>query len=242
MTVKKEETGRKSRCLCCCCSRRQSSPSPGRDQNRNGTRLAHHSDNTPGSEKTANTLTFQHSSASKGSAEPTKQETAGQRCHTTFLKCCKQFLTFLFSNIGLCSVVVAYSILGGFIFQKLEAPNEIEKRHFVTSIRSKYAFDIWNLTQTLMILHEPNFTLLTEMILVDFQNELLEAKKTGWDGQDGRVDPQWSFAGSLLYSVTVITTIGKLFVVRYDWPALAFKRNTFLNNKHQIESLKRIHS
>jgi len=209
MTVKKEETGRKSRCLCCGCCRRKQSDSPGRDQTRNGTRLAHHSDTTPAEgDKPINTLTFQHSSASKASTEPAKEQTSREKCNTHCIKFWKQFLTFLFSNIGLCSVVVAYSILGGFVFRRLEAPNEIEKRHFVASVRTKIAFDIWNLTQTVMILHEPNFTVLTEKILVNFQNEILEAKRTGWDGQDGAVAPQWSFAGSLLYAVTVITTIG----------------------------------
>lgn len=208
MTVKKADEKKKCKCLCCCCCRRQSSESLDRDHNRNGTRLAHHSETVPalGDEKATNSLTFQHDSSKDTSP---KEKNARKKCQTTCVKCCKKFLTFLFSNIGLCSVVVAYSILGGFIFQELEAPNEIRKRHFVASMRSKMAFDIWNLTQTVMILHEQNFTRITERILVQFQTELLDAKKTGWDGNDGSVDPQWSFAGSLLYSVTVITTIGK---------------------------------
>lgn len=207
MTVKKEEPAKKSKCICCCCCRRQSSESLGPDQNRNGTRLAHHSETVPalGDDKPTDTLTFQHTSS-----KDVKELTPRKKCQSTCLKCCKNFLTFLFSNIGLTSVVVAYSILGGFIFQKLEAPNEIEKRHFVASRRNKIAHDIWNLTQSVMIFHEHNFTkLLTEVVLIEFQNELLDAKSKGWDGQDGQVDPQWSFAGSLLYAVTVITTIGK---------------------------------
>jgi len=41
-----------------------------------------------------------------------------------------------------------------------------------------------------------------------------EVKMNGWDGKDlgDEKNPklQWSFAGALLYAVTVITTIGKL--------------------------------
>lgn len=229
MTVKKAEEKKKCKCLCCCCCRRQSSESLDRDHNRNGTRLAHHSETVPalGEEKATNSLTFQHD-PSKDVTSP-REKNARKKCQTTCVKCCKKFLTFLFSNIGLCSVVVAYSILGGFIFQELEAPNEIRKRHFVASMRSKMAFDIWNLTQTELILQEQNFTRLTERILVIFQNELLDAKKTGWDGNDGSVDPQWSFAGSLLYSVTVITTIGKptlTFCLVQSWLILPSNCNT----------------
>ena len=38
----------------------------------------------------------------------------------------------------------------------------------------------------------------------------LAIKENGWDGNDDNeeVAQQWSFAGALLYAVTVITTIG----------------------------------
>ena len=44
----------------------------------------------------------------------------------------------------------------------------------------------------------------------------------GWDGSDttDETDLQWSFAGALLYAVTVITTIGKL--PQLIWPILTF--------------------
>jgi len=39
---------------------------------------------------------------------------------------------------------------------------------------------------------------------------VLAIKKDGWDGEDEYSKLQWSYAGSLLFSVTVITTIGIL--------------------------------
>ena len=48
-------------------------------------------------------------------------------------------------------------------------------------------------------------------MLIEFQEMVTDAVKTkGWDGKY-TTDPstlQWSFAGALLYAVTVITTIG----------------------------------
>lgn len=40
--------------------------------------------------------------------------------------CCKVFMKFLFSHIGLCAMVVLYCVAGGFIFEHLEKANEEE--------------------------------------------------------------------------------------------------------------------
>ncbi|GAB1597517.1 TWiK family of potassium channels protein 18-like [Argonauta hians] len=125
------------------------------------------------------------------------------------VNCFKSFITFFFSNIGLCSLVIGYSILGGFIFQKLEAPNEENERGTVTLHRQRHVIRLWNLTEELNILHEENWSRIADEVLLDFQQEVFVAiKKQGWDGNEGRTELQWSFAGALLYSVTVITTIG----------------------------------
>ena len=49
-------------------------------------------------------------------------------------------------------------------------------------------------------------------IFMKFQIRVYKSvKENGWDGADSTEDgdQQWSFAGSLLFAVTVITTIGK---------------------------------
>lgn len=44
-----------------------------------------------------------------------------------------------------------------------------------------------------------------------FEKQILTAIKTnGWDGDEDITKSQWTFAGSLFYSIIVITTIGKL--------------------------------
>jgi len=49
------------------------------------------------------------------------------------------------------------------------------------------------------------------VIFGEFQRKVVEeVKLNGWDGNDGHNGKlQWSFAGSLLYAVTVVTTIGQ---------------------------------
>lgn len=199
----KESTKKSQSSICCCCCKRGSREVAG---DRNGIRLALYSEQA--SNESAPTIpTFQQELTGEHIELPVKQE---RKCARKCVKCCKNFTTFLFSNIGLCSAVVAYSILGGFIFQTLEAPNEILKRHQVSKRRESFASDIWKLTEESVLFFEENFTRSAERILIKYQNVVLEAKKNGWDGaeDDVQIPPQWSYAGSLLYSVTVITTIG----------------------------------
>lgn len=138
-----------------------------------------------------------------------KKDVDKAKCCSRFILCCKSFLAFFFSNIGLCSLVIGYSILGGFIFQRLEAPNEKHERGTVSLHRQRHVVRLWNLTEELNVLHEENWSRIADEVLLDFQKEVFVAiKKQGWDGKDGTAELQWSFAGALLYSVTVITTIG----------------------------------
>lgn len=46
--------------------------------------------------------------------------------------------------------------------------------------------------------------------LANYQKEIVSAIKNGYEGADTTGESkQWSFAGAFLYSLTVITTIGK---------------------------------
>ena len=47
-----------------------------------------------------------------------------RRRRAAVVSCGKRAVAFLFSHVGLAAMVVAYSILGGFLFRALEAPHE----------------------------------------------------------------------------------------------------------------------
>ncbi|XP_059154862.1 uncharacterized protein LOC131940243 [Physella acuta] len=100
--------------------------------------------------------------------------------------------------------------MGGFLFNYLESFDELRERVGVTRTRNECVGKLWNMTKELNILYERNWTAMADEILRDFQNSLYFAvKEKGWDGRDeSNEEMQWSFSGSLLYSVTVITTIG----------------------------------
>ena len=72
---------------------------------------------------------------------------------------------------------------------------------------------LWNLTESLNVLHPDVWTRRAVEILNNYTRHVYDANNVdGWDvdrvGDDTDAE-QWSYAGSLLYSITVITTIGQ---------------------------------
>lgn len=129
--------------------------------------------------------------------------------------CCKVFWKFMFSHIGLCAMVILYCVAGGFIFEHLERANELE-----ICFESKKEYDpmqdktLENLKKVILENNLNTDAMMIQMksILQTFRNNSLAI---GYDGRDcdGYGKPNgpvydWSWAGALMFSVTVITTIG----------------------------------
>jgi hypothetical protein len=59
-----------------------------------------------------------------------------------YRKCLRISLTFLFSQVGLIALVVAYSAAGAVLFEWLEADQEIEPRRKIAQIRLDCLYDL----------------------------------------------------------------------------------------------------
>lgn len=124
----------------------------------------------------------------------------------------KRFTAFLLSTIGLTILMVFYTIFGGFLFRWLEEPKEIQTKHGVKASLQWHVALLWNLTEQMNVLYPDNWTTVAEEVVNNYTRVVVMAiKEHGWDGkEDEQAGRQWSFAGSMLYSATVITTIGKM--------------------------------
>ncbi len=140
-----------------------------------------------------------------------------------FANCCKKFTKFMFSHIGLCGMVIAYCVAGGFIFAHLEQTNEKQE---CTKAMDKYhpmanntVNKLWEVGKTFCDKKDDDENVdnaLKEIgkLVIQFRNDVLELGYDGTNctamGEEGSgVGYQWSFPGALLFSVTVVTTIGK---------------------------------
>ncbi|XP_059046912.1 potassium channel subfamily K member 15-like [Achroia grisella] len=119
----------------------------------------------------------------------------------------RQLLAFLFSNVGIVVLVVAYTIAGAFMFQAIEGASEMERVNHMARERNNTAQYLWqNVTLALNLFNETALKDKISFELHHYQRKVVVAVRRGWDG--GRSSRQWSFSSAFLYSLTVITTIG----------------------------------
>ncbi|EDV58215.1 AF4/FMR2 family member 4 [Drosophila erecta] len=145
-------------------------------------------------------------------------------------RCCGHLLKLLFSTPGLVLLVIGYSVLGGLLFPLLEAPQDISKSAAIAKSREDCLRELWIITEKLNVLYERNWTMLVHEQLRRFEGSIVAATRQGAAGSSGgggaglfhegsasalghfgydAGDSQsWTFSEALLYSVTVITTIG----------------------------------
>ncbi|KAK7116496.1 potassium channel subfamily K member 18-like isoform X2 [Littorina saxatilis] len=134
--------------------------------------------------------------------------------------CCKKFAKFAFSHIGLSAMVVLYCVAGGFIFEHLEKNNE---EQICYESQSEYKpMEIKTINSTMKIFTDyggiatdSNRDLMERQIRSILETFRSNTLAIGYDGREcskyGQVDGpvyEWSWAGGLMFSVTVVSTIG----------------------------------
>ena len=132
---------------------------------------------------------------------------------------CKTISKFLFSHIGLVIMVIGYVCAGSFLFILLEEHNEAiqceegkgQESTYIVNLKSELLSYIqFNITSGVDPTKD-NETVANAKIeswLTDFRNNALDIKTNyGYDGSDCGVT-KWTFANSLLFAVTIVTTIG----------------------------------
>lgn len=122
----------------------------------------------------------------------------------------RQFIAFLFSNIGIICLVVGYTIAGAFMFIVIEGKSDnAGAMQRVAANRSDTVARIWDLTCCTEY-REDEWHREVQAHLRYFQSHVIEAFRN-FSYEGAIKDNRWSFSGSFLYSLSVITTIGGFF-------------------------------
>lgn len=118
----------------------------------------------------------------------------------------RKIITFLFSQVGVGSLLLCYTILGATIFISLESPGDTKLARQVESLRDDGVSQLWNVTMNYNIIYIDIWRNEVEEIVRNFQKHFVQHIKRGYTGE--KVDP-WTFPKALMYSLSVYTTIGK---------------------------------
>lgn len=135
--------------------------------------------------------------------------------------CCRQFVAFMFTQVGVGALVVGYAIMGAFAFMAIEGESE-ENLHNeqVADLRSSMLTKMWNVTDHLNVLEEKRWKLVVRQLLLDYQKAMAPAIKSGYDGRTNQ--ERWTFPSALMFSLSVFTMIGFGHLVpRTQWGKIA---------------------
>lgn len=149
------------------------------------------------------------------------------------------YLQILFSNIGICALLIGYTLLGSFIFlmiegrsgidskqlnadkqmilrSKLNKTQSIDWKQSSEEFRTRTVENIWEITAALNILYRENWTRLAGQEISRFQDELVqklteEILNSKGSSLERNYQMEWNFSRAFLYSLTILTTIGKYF-------------------------------
>ena len=109
--------------------------------------------------------------------------------------------------------------------QKLKDETEVvslgvqDQLRVAKAIRQQTVEKLWDITEKLNILYKDNWTALAEREMIKFQTELLAQKKENsvktqkLTKIEQKAEKEWSFSESFLYSLTLITTVGKKIII-----------------------------
>lgn len=182
--------------------------------------------------------TYQQKTASLKRPQDSKKKSESCRCFGKSRKSrTKAFFTGLATNLGICILLFGYTLIGSVIFLAIEGGSSFQldstqilattsgkkfmnhSAEFKTKneeARARTVENIWDITVNLNILYRDNWTRLAAQEITRFQDELLKSL-----GEELALMPvqekterrtgeyEWSFAKAFLYSLTVLTTIGK---------------------------------
>ena len=148
-----------------------------------------------------------------------------QRRWKTFRKTCRNIFEFMFTQVGVGGIVIAYTIVGAFIFQAIELSsnqtNDIKpippvwansttyRLKTILSLSEKVAIlrlstlaEVWKLTETHNIFNRTRWTADVSAALFDHQEDMVTLIQQGYEEQT--LEEKWSFPASLMFTLRYV--------------------------------------
>ncbi|XP_060521899.1 uncharacterized protein LOC132699284 isoform X2 [Cylas formicarius] len=131
------------------------------------------------------------------------EQNSGYDDHPSSKKCS---LAIFCGKTSLFVLMTGYALFGAVVFKFLESGTDHHPNVDFQKSRDDCLKELWTITERLNVLYEKNWTKLVTEQLKRFERTVVETAKS--DGALTIPAQKWTFGGSLLYSVTLLTTVG----------------------------------
>lgn len=122
--------------------------------------------------------------------------------------CCRNFVAFMCTQVGVGALIVGYALIGAAGFQSIETQKQpgINQFDVVKSLRQNYSSQLWTLMEQNNVFRHSNWTKEADKVVIRFQLEFVELVKQGYNGRTP--EEVWSFPAALMYCMSVFSMIG----------------------------------
>lgn len=132
--------------------------------------------------------------------------TPSNRPRKRFKRCCRNFVTFMCTQVGVGALIVFYAICGAFSFQNIEKQYEDDMTLDINLTRTNFALKLWNITEEFNIFNRTEWQVGADAVLKEYQTGIAEKIKKGYDYRTA--SDIWTFSAALMFCLSVITMIG----------------------------------
>lgn len=121
-------------------------------------------------------------------------------------RCCRNFVTFMCTQVGVGALIVLYAIFGALTFMHIEREYVDTTATLVLELRQNCSQKLWNITEEHNLINKPQWVNETNTVLRAYQIEIAQIIKNGYVGRSPA--QMWSFPAALMFCLSVITMIG----------------------------------
>lgn len=121
-------------------------------------------------------------------------------------RCCRNFVTFMCTQVGVGALIVIYAICGAFAFMNIERQFIDGTADEVLELRQNCSQHLWSITEKHNLIDRRKWSEDTNAVLRDYQAQIAGVIKKGYVGRSP--DQIWSFPAALMFCLSVITMIG----------------------------------
>lgn len=122
--------------------------------------------------------------------------------------CCRNFVAFMCTQVGVGALIVGYALIGAAGFRSIETQKQPGVDHFesIDKIRSNYSTQLWRLMERMNTFNHTSWKSAADAVTQHFQDEYVVLVKQGYTGRTP--EDVWSFPAALMYCMSVFSMIG----------------------------------